>query len=172
MQTFNYSIIAKFVYRFVNIPITFLLSLYLLLAIFSPEKTWFNAISIVVHLLLIFFINKFYFRNYKQFPYKISADNEKMICTDFFLSRKEIEIRMEDIDDIKGGIFSNTPARPVYIHDGKNNVTIGVSAHLKGYNKLMTIILSNVKQNLYNEVLDRMKEMSVVNKKGTAKKKK
>jgi len=172
METHKYSIIAKFIYRFANIPVTLLLLLYFFLALFSPEKTWLNGLSIVVHALLIYFINSFYIKNYKYFPYKIEIDNEKMICSDFFMQSKILEIKLADITEITGGIFSNTPARPVYFTDTVNGVKIGVNPHLKHFNKLVTKVLSNVKQDVYNDVLTRIKDYSELNTKGTIKRKK
>ncbi len=82
-----------------------------------------------------------------------------MICSDYLSSAKQIEINLIDIDEIDGGIISGTPAKPIYIHDGKNDVVVGISPHLKENGKLITIILSNVKKELYDSVLLRMKEL-------------
>jgi len=68
-------------------------------------------------------------------------------------------IKHSDIDEIRGGIFSGNSARPLYIHDGKNDITIGLRQHLKGFNIVVTIILSNVPQELYKGLLSKIEEL-------------
>jgi len=87
-----------------------------------------------------------------------------MVCSDYFKKAKVHEILILDIDLIEGGSISGTPAKPIYIHTSINNIIVGISPHLKNHNKLITIILSNVKQEVYNEVLARAKEISELNK--------
>ncbi len=109
-------------------------------------------------------MNRFYFRAYKFFPYKIEVNNEKMICSDYLKKDKTYEILLSDIDLIEGGSLSGTPAKPIYIHTETDDILIGISPHLKNQNKLITIILSNVRQSVYNEVLTTAKEMNESNK--------
>lgn len=171
METYKYPFVAKLIYRFANIPVTLLLFVYFLFALLDPNKTLFNGISIVVHALLIYFINRFYYKNYIYFPYSIKIDNDKMICSDYFLQRKEVTIKLSEITEITGGIFSNTPARPVYVIDSNGNKA-GLSPHIKNYNKLVTRILSNIPQKLYSDILQRIKDFGELNKKGIIKRKK
>lgn len=95
---------------------------------------------------------------YKSFPFKISIDNEKMICTDFVIGNKKIEIEHLAIKDIKGGIFSGRAYMPLYIITDHNK--IGISPHLKDYNKLLTIILTNISKELYENLLDSIKKIA------------
>ena len=162
MMTFKYSLVAKVVYRYANIPITLLLLLQLIISLFGTFNDIKFLLPLLINILLIFVINKFYIRMYKYFPFCIEADNEKMICTNFFLSNKKVEIKHSEIGDIKGGIFSGSQIKPLYIYDNKGNVLIGINPHLQGFNKLVTTILSNVSQKLYNALLDRSKELNVV----------
>ena len=164
MFTFKYSFFAKLIYRYGNIPITLLLGIQLLFSIIMIDVKWYFLFFALFNLLIIFFLNRFYFRSYKLFPFKIEINNEIMICTDFFNRSKTVEIYLQDIDDIKGGTLTGSPGRPVYIHDGKNNITIGLHSHIGNYNKLLTIILSNVTKELYNQVLDQARELYSNNK--------
>ena len=109
-------------------------------------------------------MNRFYFRSYKLFPYKIEINNEKMICSDFFKKSIIYDISLSDIDLIEGGSLSGTPAKPIYIHTESDDLLIGISPHMKDQNKLVTIILSNVKQSVYDDVLLLAKEISESNK--------
>jgi len=95
-----------------------------------------------------------------------------MICSDFFNKKRIVEIKLQDIDVIEGGSLSGTPAKPILIHDEINDVIIGISPHMKNQNKLITIILSNVRQEVYNNVLTIATELSNANKELFAKHKK
>jgi hypothetical protein len=103
-------------------------------------------------------MNRYYFRSYKIFPYKIDINNEEMICRDYFFSKKVIKLKLLDITKITGGIFSGYPSRPIYLFDEKNTIKVGINQHIKNYNSLLTIILKNVNQKLYNELLETMKD--------------
>lgn len=95
-----------------------------------------------------------------------------MICSDFFNRKKTVEINLRDIDLIEGGSLYGTPGKPILIHDAAKNVVVGISPHMKKLNKLITIILSNVKEEVYNDVLSIAQELSNTNKELLSKSKK
>ncbi len=78
---------------------------------------------------------------YKTFPFKIQIDNEKMICSDFVINSKSIIIKHSETKEINGGIFSGRAYMPLYV--STDQIKIGISPHIKDYNKLLTIILTN-----------------------------
>ena len=164
MVIFQYSLISKFIFRYANIPLTIFLLLYLVSSFLYMFQKWYFVFPFLLNLLIIIALNRYYLRSYKLFPYKIEINNEKMICSDYLKKSKVHEILLRDIDSIEGGSLSGTPAKPIYINSYSNNVVIGISTHMKNYNKLITIILSNVKQEVYNEVLDKASEISESNK--------
>ncbi|MBL1213942.1 MAG: hypothetical protein HND52_11345 [Ignavibacteriae bacterium] len=161
MQTFEYPWLAKIVYRYANIPVTFILLIYFLVSLGALSKSWFWVILAIVQALLIFFVNRYYWRSYKSFPYKIEADNEKLICSNFFMSRKKVEVKLSDIELLRGGIFSSSLTKPIFLKIKNHDSEIGFHYHLKNYNKLLTLILSNIDQELYNSLLEKMKDATV-----------
>ena len=94
-----------------------------------------------------------------MFPFEISSDNEKIICTNFLLSKKVIELRIDDIDKLTGGIFSGYPTRPVYLYNTKQNITIGIYANVGKFPELLKTILQNVKEDLYKDLLKKIDDM-------------
>lgn len=90
-------------------------------------------------------------------PYKIEADDEKLVCSDFFLSNKIKTIYYEDISSISGGVFDNKISGLMKVWDASNNIAIGFYQRLTKSNKLATIILSKVKRELYDQALERIK---------------
>ena len=89
---------------------------------------------------------------YRTFPFEISADNEKMICTNFVFNNRVIEIKHSDINEIKGGIFSGRAYMPLYVTTSEGK--LGISPHITDYNKLLTIILTNIPKELYESLLE------------------
>ena len=82
-----------------------------------------------------------------------------MVCSDYTFTNKKVELELRKIDKISGGIFGRASTRPLYIYDNANNIKIGVHQHLKKFNELLTIILSNVRQELYNDLLEKIKNL-------------
>ena len=159
MITYNYSAFSKILYRYANVAITFFLLFYVVASLILTMQKWYYVFVFLVNVLIIFYINRFYFRSYKLFPFKIKADNSKLICSNYFFSKKVIEVELQNIDKISGGIFSGWPTRPIYIHDAKNDVTIGIYMHAANFRRLLKTILENIPQSVYNDLLDKIKSL-------------
>jgi hypothetical protein len=101
-------------------------------------------------------INRKYFVYYKILPYKIEADDEKMICSNFLFSQKVVTVYYKNIDMLKGGVFSGRLSGVMKIHDGKNKVEIGFSHKINNSGRLISLMLSKVSKELYNEIIDHL----------------
>jgi len=172
MITFKYSLISKIIYRYANIPATIFLLLYLVSSFAYMFKEWYYFFPFMLNLLIIIVLNRYYFRSYKLFPYRIDINTEKMICSDYFNGKKRVEINLQDIDLVEGGSLYGSPAKPILVHDSASDTVIGISPHMKDHNKLITIILSNVKEEVYNSVLSVAQEINDANKELLSKNKK
>jgi hypothetical protein len=155
-QTFTYPFLFRLIFKFGNIVITLLLVFYSLPLLISLDQRKILVIPLLVSLLVIYFLNRHYLTLYKILPYKIEADDEKIVCSKFFLSKKEIIINYNDIDSLSGGVFENRISGVMQVCDGKNNFCFGFYHRLRNSNKLATIILSKVKRELYDEVLEKL----------------
>lgn len=155
-QTFTYPFLFRIIFRYGNVILTPLLLLYTIpLVTFLDEKI-ILAFPLLVNLFLIYFLNRHYLNLYKILPYLIEADDEKITCSEFFLSKKEIVIYYNDILSLSGGIFENRISGLMKICDGKNNVCVGFYHRLNNSNKLATILLSKVNRNIYDNVLEKI----------------
>ena len=170
MKTFKYSLIAKLIYKYGNILISFILFLYLILSAIGMFKDWRFIFPLLLNIILLYVVNKYYFKIYKSFPLKIEADNRELHCSEFILNNRIEKIKIIDIDKIEGGIFSGRNYAPLYIEWNGNR--IGISPHMKDFNKLLTIILSNIKKELYEELLESIKKFVKIKPAGNDKKKK
>ena len=159
MKTYRYSIFWKVLYRYGNIPLTFFLLIYLATSVIGLFSHWCFIFFFLINLLIIVWLNKYYIKTYKLFPFEISADNEKIICKNFLFSKKVIELRMEDIDNLTGGVFSGYQTRPVYIHDSKQNITIGLYANVGKFPELLKIIIQNIREDLYRDLIGKITEL-------------
>lgn len=157
-QTFNYPFLFGLLYKYGNIVVTFLLVFYTAPIVFYVDQNYILLIPLVISLLLIYLVNRQYFTLYKILPYKIEADDEKLVCSNYFFSKEAITIYYEDIESLKGGMFENKMAGIMKVYDRKNSVTLGFYTKLNSSSRLVTIILSKVKKELYDEVLDRLTE--------------
>ena len=134
VYSFEYPIFCKLLYRYGNIPVTIILSIYLIMALINLERNLFFLVPIIITLLLIYFLNKHYLMLYKIIPYKIKADNEKIICTGFLFRRKGVVIFYKDIESLTGGMLSGKLSGVMKLCDGKNKICIGF------YDKLKNVI--------------------------------
>ena len=156
MQTFTYSPIFKIIFRFGNIIVTIFLLLYCIPLIMNIDANKILILPLVLSLLLIYIINRSYFTYYKILAYKIEADDEKIVCSEFLFSKKVITINYNDIESLKGGVFERKSSGIMEVNDGKNNVTIGFSQKMKDSNILITLILSKVKKEIYDDVIENL----------------
>lgn len=164
MEKIRYSIFARIVYRYGNVIATLLLSVHLISSIIIMFHRWYFVFPALINLVVILWINKYFIKTYKMFPFEIEVDNEKIICRDFLIGKKEIMIKYEDIDELRGGIFSGYMTRPIYIHDARQNITIGFYSHVGNFQKLLTKILQNIPQKLYTEVTEKISSFRKVKK--------
>ena len=163
MITYKYSFFTKLFYRYGNIPLSILLLIYLGSSIIGILTHWYFIFFAAINLAIIVWLNRYYLRTYKLFPFTISADNERLVCSDFFFTSKTVEIKFENIDKITGGIFSGYTTRPVYIHDEIQNITIGFYPSAEKFNELLLTIVKNINEGLYQQLIDKMKEFRARN---------
>jgi len=156
MESFTYSFSNKLLYRYGNIPVTMLLLIYLLTSVTNLSHSLIYLVPFLISALLIYFLNRHYLNLYKLLPYKIDADDEKIKCSNFLLSKKEITIFYRDIKSLKGGIFEGKVSGLMNVCDGKNNICIGFFNSIKNVKRLQTIILSKVNRSVYDEVVNKL----------------
>lgn len=122
-------------------------------------QKWYYIFVALLNVVIIYLINRFYLNSYKTFPFRIRSDETGITCENFFLSKKTLRIEFADIDGISGGMFSGWNTRPVYIHDSRRKISIGVFAQGE-FKELLKVILKNINEYLYKELLSKMKQMS------------
>lgn len=164
MHTFTYPLYVKLIYRYGNIFATILLILYMIPVVTGLDENRYLIIPLIISLSLLYFINKKYFMLYKVMPYKIEADDEKMICCEFIFSDKEIVINYTDIESLSGGIFDGKLRGIMKVCDGRKNICIGFSGRMKDSKKLITLVLSKVNKEIYDSVIDRLQALKKVKK--------
>lgn len=96
-------------------------------------------------------------------PYKIEADAEKMKCSKFFFSEKEITIYYSDIKSLSGGIFDGKLSGFMKVCDGRNNICIGFFHSLQNVRALQKLILNKVDRKIYDKAAEKIKGMKTSN---------
>ena len=153
-MVFEYSLFFKLLFRFGNIPVTIILSIYLVPIIINFDKSLVYIIPLVIILALIYLINKHYLWLYQILPYKITANDEKIICEEFLFSTKQVEVFYKDIESLSGGLFEGKLRGLMKVWDGKSKICIGFYDKIKGIKELQTILLSRVSKEVYDEVVE------------------
>ncbi len=167
MQVYTYSWFWKLIYRYANIVVSVLLVFYLIPLAVNLDKNLLLLLPFIISLFLLYFVNKSYFVFYKLVPYKINADDEKIVCSDFFFRKKTITIYYKDIESLTGGIFEARYRGLMKVCDGKNKICIGFFDKMINSNKLITIILSKVDKKLYDNVIGKLEEVKLRRSKKT-----
>jgi len=158
MQTFTYSFIFKIIFRFGNVLVTLLLSIYLIPVFYYIDQNIILFLPLIIAVIILYMVNRTYLTYYKILPYKIEADDEKMMCSDFLFSKKVVTIYFKDIDMLRGGVFSGRSSGIMKLRDSKSKLQIGFSQKMKNSEKLIALILSKVSKDLYNEVINNLTE--------------
>ena len=153
-MVFEYSLFFKLLFRFGNIPVTIILSIYLVPIIINFDKSLVYIIPLIIILALIYLINKHYLWLYQILPYKITANDEKIICEEFLFSTKQVEVFYKDIESLSGGLFEGKLRGLMKVWDGKSKICIGFYDKIKGIKELQTILLSRVSKEVYDEVVE------------------
>jgi hypothetical protein len=154
IKVFEYSLFFKLLFCFGNIPVTIILSIYLVPIIINFDKSLVYIIPLVIILALIYLINKHYLWLYQILPYKITANDEKIICEEFLFSTKQVEVFYKDIESLSGGLFEGKLRGLMKVWDGKSKICIGFYDKIKGIKELQTILLSRVSKEVYDEVVE------------------
>ena len=162
MEVYKYSFFAKIIYRYGNIIATPLLSLHFISSLIGISEHWYYALFAAINLAVIVILNSYFFSTYKTFPFKITADDKKLVCSNYFFSKKEITIYYNKINTIEGGFFSGSPTKPIKVVDSESGLSF--YSHVGVFNKLLTKILQHVPQAVYNQVLANIKTRVITNK--------
>ena len=158
MQTFTYSLIVKIIFRYGNIFVTLLLSIYLIPVFYYIDQNMILILPLVIGVIILYMVNRTYLTYYIILPYKIEVDDEKIICSDFLLSKKVVTIYYKDINNLQGGVFSGRSSGIMKLRDGKSKLQVGFSQKMNNSEKLIALILSKVPKDLYNDVISNITE--------------
>ena len=161
MQTFKYSFFPKLIYKYGIIPANLILLFYLLGSAMGLVNDWLFIIPLILSGIMMYALNKFYLKIYRTFPFTIEVDNERLICQDFVINNRRVQIKHSEINQISGSIFSGRTYMPLNISTDK--VKIGISPHMKGYNDLLKIILTNIPKELYESLLSDITKIAIDN---------
>jgi len=156
MQTFTYSPIFKIIFRFGNILVTLLLSIYLIPVFYYIDQNIILFLPLIIAVIILYLVNKTYLTYYRIMPYKIEAYDDKIICSDFLFSKKVVTIYFKDIDLLRGGVFSGRSSGMMNLRESKGKLQVGFSQKMKYSEKLIALILSKVSKDLYNEVINNL----------------
>lgn len=89
-------------------------------------------------------------------PFKIEADDDKLVCSKFFMSKKVRTIYFNNIEKLEGGLFEGKPRGIMRLCDHESKVWVGIYQNILNGRELGTLILSKVPKEVYNSVLEKI----------------
>jgi hypothetical protein len=131
--------------------------------IINIDKNLSYLIPVIIALLLIYFLNKYYLNLYNILPYRIEADESKLVTSDYLFSSRNVTIYYRDIVELKGGVFEGTGRGIMKVIDGRNHNTAGFFQNIRNAKELETIILKNVTREVYDQTLEKIKKKRKLN---------
>jgi hypothetical protein len=155
MKEYTYPIFFKFLYRYANLPLTLLLIILLIPLVVNLDNNILLMIPLIITLMMIYFLNRFYITLYKIIPYKIFTDEDRIICKDFLLSHRREDIFFKEIESLNGGIFEGRINGVMKINS-KNNVSVGFYHSMNNANEFESFILSKVDRRIYDEIVNKV----------------
>ena len=161
MKTFTYPFFWKIVYRYGNLIISPLLLIYCFSVLSLIDNNILYLLPFIISLIILYSLNKYYFDFYKIIPYKIEADEEKLVCSQFLFRNKTLTVYIKDIEKLSGGIFNGRFRGVMKICDGKNKICIGFFDRINKSSTLITLILSRVDKKIYDDVIENIKSLKI-----------
>jgi hypothetical protein len=158
MNKFSYSPLSKFYYRYANLALSFILLTYLVVLLLDVGSNTYLIFPALLNLLIVYVVNKYYIRTYRNLPFLITVDEEKIAASDFMFSKQAVEIKFSDIDGISGGVFGFNPKGLIYIHNGEQNRSINIHPSMIDADTLLKLILSRVNKELRDETVKKLKQ--------------
>ena len=152
-KVFRYPFLAQIIYKHAFYPLILLFGLQLGYSLYLVGASWANLIPATISLIILIVIFKYYSNISKNIPFKIELKENKLTCSEFGYSKKEVILPLDEISGVEGGIFSGKATRPVYIFSEKNDVMIGVLPHLKDYNNFISLILQSVDKEMFKNLV-------------------
>ncbi len=152
-KIFTYPFVAQIIYKHVSYPILLLFGIQLGYSVYLLGASLTNLIPATINLVILIVVFKYYSNISKNIPFKIKVENNKLHCSQFGYSKKEVVLPLDKISGIEGGIFSGKATRPVYVFSESENVMIGVLPHLKDYNNFISLLLQSVDKEMFNDLI-------------------
>jgi len=155
---FTYNRWLKAVYRYGNIPVSMVLALYIIPFLFNPSSRTVDILFFSSVVLILFVLNSFFYKIWKIVPFSIHAIDDRIVCSDFFLSSKEVELFYNDIENLKGGTFSGKFNGIMIAESTEKDVQIGFFARIDNARLLEAIYINRSPQPVYERVTALLKE--------------
>lgn len=155
---FTYNPVLKTVYRFGNIPVSLVLALYIIPFLLNPSSRTVDILFFSSVVVIFLIINTFFFKIWRIVPFRIHALDDRLVCSDFFLSSGEKELLYSDIENLKGGTFSGKFNGIMIAENLAKNIQIGFFAKINNARLLEAILINRSPQPVYDKVTTLLKE--------------
>jgi hypothetical protein len=157
METFKYSFHIKFIYRYSILLLGLILIAYFVVLLKGSFANPAMLIPAAINIAVLYMAVKYFYSTYKRVPFMIICGKESLQAKDFIPGQKPVEIFYKDIDSISGGVFGYNPKAIIYVHDGRQNLEIGIQPNIDGAERLLRLILTRIDTRLKDELVEKLK---------------
>ncbi len=154
--SYTYPFFYALVYKYgIVIADVLMLSFYLpnLLVIF--DKHIYPQLLFVFILVVLGVFNKFVYNVLKKLPFRIVATEEGLELSKYFLSKRVVTVRYDEITALEGGYFNRDKfsLSRVYSENSKNDFYY--FPKLRDAKQFTALLLSRVNKELYNDIISK-----------------
>lgn len=157
-HVFTYNPMLKAVYRFGNIPVSMILALYIIPFLVNPSSRTVDILFFSAVVIILLILNSFFYKIWKIVPFTIHALDDRLVCSDFFLSSRKVELLYSDIENLKGGTFSGKFNGIMIAESVEKDIQIGFFARIDNARLLEAILINRSPQPVYEKVTTLLKE--------------
>jgi len=157
METFKYPFAIKFIYRYSILLLGLILIAYFIVLIKGAFTEPLMIIPALINIAVLYLAVKYFYSTYKRVPFLIVCGKESIKASDFIPGQKPVEIFYKDVDSISGGVFGYNSKGIIFVHDGRQNLEIGIQPNIDGAERLMRIILTRIDARLKDDLVEKLK---------------
>ncbi|MBA4309833.1 MAG: hypothetical protein C0425_05805 [Chlorobiaceae bacterium] len=156
--TFTYPLFNRIVYKTGIIVITALGLFFVIPIALSYKGEFMNLYLTILISVGLLIANISFYKIYKHMPFKIVAEDDKIICNNYFFQKKEIEISYDEIEKIDGGVFTGRLYGLVKVYKKDEVLAFNYFYKLNNVKDFETIILSKMRKEIYEKVIGELSD--------------
>lgn len=153
-KTYTYNLFFRLLYSYGNVLITAILLMYLIPMIGGMTGRLFEYFYAIALSFMILLFNFWFLRIWKTLPFTITLKDGVITGSNYFFSKKTVEIKVSEIVKLQGGVFDGKTRGMMMVITAGSEIAFFHS--ISDGRNLLAYILSQVPRELYDGVLGKL----------------